>query len=265
MSLAVSQRTSACALLLVAGTAVVSLSIVALPAAAIAQGYGAPVSYGKPYTPPWHAGARRPLDNSYRAPPPPVPASRPAWRPPAAIWQGLYIGAHGGAASGRITDRDFDETVKMSGGVLGLHGGYNAQIGNWVLGLEGDGTWAGVEGDRHVGGGAAVDGRVDWTSSLRLRAGYAFDNVLLYVTGGAAFAGIEVGISDGLGSARVSDTLLGWAIGGGIEMKLAPSVSGRLEAIHYGFNDKSIELRGGSVPIDAGSTTVRAGLTFHLN
>lgn len=230
-------------------------------------GYGAPVDYGRSYTPPpayappWQAGAgnRRALDGSYRAP---ATAPYPSFAPPP-IWQGLYLGVHGGWSLGSVTDGDGD-TVRMSGGALGLHVGYNAQFGSWVWGLEADGTWSGAEGSRIWAGPVTVDAYSDWHSSLRLRAGYAVGGTLFYVTGGLAFANLDVGAANSLVGVRSSDVLVGYAVGGGIEMKLTSTLSGRIEALHYGFGDQSLEFPGGRVPVDLGVTTVRAGLSLQL-
>jgi opacity protein-like surface antigen len=66
-------------------------------------------------------------------------------------------------------------------------------------------------------------------------------------------------------NAVLSDTLVGYAVGGGVEMKLSQHVSARLEALHYGFGDSTMQAPQGTLRIDPDVTTVRAGLTFHWN
>lgn len=246
-------------------------SLVARIAAVVFAASGMPVGpasaqgYGMPYTPPWQSGARsdrRPLDGSYRTRQLTQPVRH---APPAPIWQGLYVGGHGGFAFGHLTDRDLDEAVRLQGAAVGLHAGYNAQLGNLVIGLEADGTWGNVDGRRTFDGASTGGGHQDWHSSLRLRAGYAFGNVLVYGTAGAAFAGLDVAVTDALGTSRASEILLGWAAGFGVEAKLLPNVSGRIEALHYGFGDKSLAFPMGSVPVDLDTTVIRAGLTFHFH
>ena len=66
-----------------------------------------------------------------------------------------------------------NDDVTLIGGV---HAGYNWQSGARVFGVEGDVSFG--------------DG-VDYLASARARLGYARDNLLLYVTGGVAFAGFD--------------------------------------------------------------------------
>lgn len=252
--------------LLAGASLVLVLAVDAGPTAApaAAQAQGAPVNYGQPYSPPWQAGARdnrRPLDGTPRR-----ASQQPAWEPPPplpAIWQGLYLGAHGGWAFGRVADR-IGDTIDLSGGILGLHLGYNHQMGNWVLGLEGDVSWSGAEGGRTYAGPVVVDAFSDWHSSLRLRAGYAVGNTLFFLTGGVAFANLDLGASNGLVEIRSSDTFVGYAVGGGLEMKLAPNLTGRIEAIHYGFGERSLAFPTGKLPVDLDFTTVRAGISWQF-
>ena len=234
-------------------------------APALAQQYGAPSRYGQPYDygPPAGTGQRRALDNTYRRPPAPVPAHRPYGRP--GIWQGLYVGGHGGWLGGDATATGGSQSVDLSGGALGLHVGYNWQGGNWVIGLEGDGTWANASGSRSFAGPTFVDAHADWTSSLRMRAGYSISNVLVYATGGAAFGGFDLGVGSTGVSSRYSDSVFGYVAGAGVEMKFTPNMSGRIEALYYGFDEKSFKFSSGTVPVDLGVTTVRAGLTYHFN
>ncbi len=228
--------------------------------------YGAPTKYGAPYTapPPSMAGARsdrRALDNSYRAPPP-TRGYEPL-RP--GIWNGLYIGGNAGYAAGSSTPSGTSDSVDMSGGAFGVHAGYNWQVRELVLGLEGDAAWNNVDGTRSFAGPLTVTAHNDWTASLRARAGYSFSNLLVYATGGVAWGGSDITSASAGLSTSASETLFGYVVGGGLEMKFMPNLSGRIEGLHYGFNDDKHRFGSGSLPIDTSVTTVRAGLTFHFN
>ena len=250
---------------------------VALTAAALmppgsqaqAQQYGAPMRYGEPYAPPAYApppydkpsgvGRRRAMDDTPRR-------QFDAEAPRPNIWQGLYVGGHVGYVTGSATPSASSwDKVDLSGAGLGLHAGYNAQFGNWVVGLETDGTWSNASGSRVFTDPSSVDAHSNWTSSLRLRAGYAFNNVLVYATGGAALGNFDIGVTTPSVSSVISQTSLGYVVGAGVEMKFARNWSGRLEALHYGFNNKTYDFATGSVPVDLGTTTVRAGLSYHFN
>jgi outer membrane immunogenic protein len=210
---------------------------------------------------PAYAGARRSLDGSLKdgAYSPTPPPSRPD------IWTGLYAGIHGGGGFGSLgSSLLVDGDVPTSGGLIGGHVGYNIQMGAFVAGLEVDGGWAGIGGDNTFTA-AALSSNIGWLSSTRGRIGYAWDNWLVYATGGLALAGQEVTASSIGANAVLSDTLVGYAVGGGVEMKLSQHVSARLEALHYGFGDSTMQAPQGTLRIDPDVTTVRAGLTFHWN
>jgi outer membrane immunogenic protein len=68
------------------------------------------------------------------------------------------------------------------------------------------------------------------------RLGVAFDRVLLYAKGGAAFTRDKYSGNDGLGG-TVSGTFnrTGWLAGGGVEWMFVPNWSVRAEYNHMGF------------------------------
>ncbi len=163
------------------------------------------------------------------------------YSPPIA-WGGFYIGANLG---GNFADdffgngrRAFDEDGQILGG---LHAGYNLQrSANLVLGLETD---------------LNVSEDIDYLSTIRARLGYAAGNVLVYGTGGVAFAGFNDTIFKG-------DTETGYVLGGGVEGKVSQNMSLGLESLYHDFEDVSVK-GGGETDIDFWS--VRARATFHVN
>src|SRR5271168_692056 len=60
--------------------------------------------------------------------------------PPSSSWTGSYFGIYGGASG--ATGSSFG----LGGGLIGGTAGYNWQNGAVVVGIEGDGGWAGVTG-----------------------------------------------------------------------------------------------------------------------
>ena len=130
-----------------------------------------------------------------------------------------------------------------SGVIGGGHIGYNLQLGQWVAGLEG--TVDGTSFSRTVTdpfGGLAVQTKDSIQGSIRLRAGYAWDRVLVYATGGVAFAGVDDEYFDPIGtitgvpgaSEKISKTRTGWTVGGGLEYALTDNWSVRAE---YRYSD----------------------------
>jgi outer membrane immunogenic protein len=160
-------------------------------------------------------------------------------------WTGFYVGVYGGYAWGdyEYGAVDDDADGALAGGTVG----YNQQFGNWVLGLEADGGWAGIEDD-------VDDVTLDWTSTVRGRVGFAFDRFMIYGTGGAAMGGLE---SNALAD---DDTRFGYAVGGGIEAALTDNISAKAEYLYIDLGDDDL----GGTPVDFDAHTVKGGLNFRF-
>jgi outer membrane immunogenic protein len=141
-----------------------------------------------------------------------------------------------------------------------------------VLGVEGDFSFTGMQDDasgnynnlydvggddhRTVGTGT-LDSKLQWFGTFRGRFGYAFDRFLPYVTAGLAVghvkttvtnAGQDFGIGGGLPgtpgaafnlSATLSDTLIGFAVGGGLDWAVTDRWSVRGEYLYLNFGGKT--------------------------
>ena len=138
-------------------------------------------------------------------------------------WTGFYLGINGGGGFGDSDWNGFAVSNSPSGGMIGGTAGYNWQGAgsSWVFGLEGDIDWAFISDTVICGVGTACETRNNWFGTVRGRAGYAFDRIMPYVTGGLAVGDIKTSIA-GVGSAH--DTKTGWTVGGGIEAALAGPV-----------------------------------------
>jgi outer membrane immunogenic protein len=182
-------------------------------------------------------------------------------------WGGYYVGGQLGYASGR-TDHasifgvfnDFD----IDGIVGGVHAGYNHQMGQWVVGLEGDIEFAGLDGD--VPGALATVDRLEsqWIGSVRGRIGYAFDRVLIYTTGGVAFGGFEASTSVPFFGVTVSDKNVhtGWTIGAGAEMAITSHVTARVEYRYTDFNEQDYAIFAGTDRDKPDFHAVRIGASY---
>jgi pimeloyl-ACP methyl ester carboxylesterase/opacity protein-like surface antigen len=171
-----------------------------------------------------------------------MPVKAPVVAPaPAFSWTGFYIGIHGGGAwldHKQTTDNvgigvcgvpsgPADCTVDKFGGAFGGLAGYNFQSGRVVFGVEVDGTWLSLRGSKIFASAPVVDGaltihsKVNWLATVRGRLGITMSPTLIYVTGGAAFGGIESGWFDSTSTALAIDkTKAGWVAGGGIRTRL---------------------------------------------
>ena len=82
---------------------------------------------------------------------------------------------------------------------------------------------------------------IDWVVTVRGRVGYAFDNILLYGTGGVAALGAKTSLSLVPGGAACGAILtscagasrqIGAALGGGVEYGFTPNLSAKLEYLY---------------------------------
>lgn len=221
--------------------------------------FGPPAGYVDHSSPPAFIGSRRPLDGSWRTTPAGSSAFGPVPRPP--IWTGLYVGLHGGYTTGSATLHGPLGSVGFDGAGGGMHFGYNWQVGSLVTGIEADTTWSDSSGSGLVSGSTGLSVTHDWTTSLRGRAGFTVDNLLVFATIGAA-AGHAGWTTGGY---QASETFFGLTLGAGLELKLQDNLSLRIEGLHYIFQDRDVTLSAGTARIDADMTTIRAGLTMHFN
>jgi opacity protein-like surface antigen len=100
----------------------------------------------------------------------------------------------------------------------GLLSGYNYQMGQLVVGVEGDFTGWTVGKIRYTAiTGDFLTAHSEWGGSIRGRPGYAADRALLYVTGGAAFVSNETSIPFTGISIGGDGTRWGWTVGGGLD------------------------------------------------
>jgi outer membrane immunogenic protein len=188
------------------------------------------------------AGSAFAADLPYRGPPPVY-----APPPPIFTWTGIYIGGQVGYAWGSDpideVDTVFDHNAffndKPNGVIGGAHLGYNLQIAQWVAGLEGSVDGTSLHGTRTSAGPLVVtmSTRPDVQGSIRGRVGVAFDRVLIYGTGGAAFSGITNNYSLGFPfflSESDTKTRTGWTVGGGLEYAVTNNWSIRAE---YRYSD----------------------------
>jgi outer membrane immunogenic protein len=171
-------------------------------------------------------------------------------------WTGFYIGAHIGGAWA-------DKSWSAPGvGALGGHTGdgfigggqigYNWQTGPWVFGIEADFTWADLKGSN-------VDlafptftntTTVDFFGSIAGRVGYAWNNWMLYLKLGGAWANDDYRTSNGIVTQTGSDTRWGWMIGTGVEYGLTPNWSVKLEYNYMDFGTDRVILQPGAFNTD---------------
>ena len=194
---------------------------------------------------------------------------------PVPSWSGFYAGLNAGYAFGHAhTVLPFNGpavTSAYDGFIGGGQIGFNWQTGSAVFGLEADIQYADVTGGEILPATTVLaTNTMDWFGTARARAGYAFNGILPYVTGGFAFgrnAYQFTDVSSGNGAGG-SATHTGWAIGGGVEFMVRDAWSVKFEYLHVdlGTQDtiRGVPFTGEVTPIDLKFDLVRMGANYRF-
>ena len=176
----------------------------------------------------------------------------PAVIPPIYNWSGFYIGINGGGASAHTTWDQLAPLVagegshNATGGTVGGQVGYRWQSANWVFGVEGQGNWADFSGDNISGvTGFRNRSRIDSFGLITGQVGYAWNNALFYVKGGAAVTGNRYDVFSGITGARLASadsTRWGATVGAGFEYGFAQGWSIGAEYDHLFMGSHNLNL-----------------------
>lgn len=194
-----------------------------------------------------------------------LPQEMPRGAPrPAFSWTGGYIGLHGGHASGDHSMTYLGGTVPVEpkGGFGGVQGGFNWQFAsNLVLGVESDISFGKIDGT-YSAGCCAVS--IDRFGTGRLRAGYALNNLLVYGTGGVAWARPDNQYFFGLITSNRA--FVGLVTGAGVEYAFSPMWSVRAEYLRLAFDDNKSDYAA-LTPFNehARYDVVRVGLNYRAS
>ena len=217
-------------------------------------------------------------------------------------WTGWYVGGRMGLATGSSQwsatpagspephasgSLDLYNWPHLSGGTGsyfgGLQAGYNVITpSRFLLGVETDALFPNTVSDTQtfsspLVGQATYQDTVLASGTVRGRLGYAFDPWLLYGTGGLAWAherltctqltGASTPACGSSGTAE-NTTLsqLGWTIGAGIAVPIAPKWSATLEYQYSDFGHNNVTFPGGAQTFrsDLALHSVQLGINYHL-
>lgn len=156
-------------------------------------------------------------------------------------WSGFYAGVNGGWGASH-NSWDFAGTNPegshdASGGTVGGQIGHRWQIGQTVLGVEGQGNWADFNGS-NISTAFPADRnqtRIDAFGLVTGQIGYAISNVLLYAKGGTAIVSSSYqvnSVASGTQLGSADTTRWGGVVGAGFEVNLTPNWSAGLEYDH---------------------------------
>jgi len=175
----------------------------------------------------------------------------PYYPPPAAVynWTGFYAGLNLGYEWGKVTNSGIDPSGVAGGGQIG----YNWQSGQFVFGAEAD-IQASAADDTF----APYKFANPWFGTLRGRAGFAINNVLLYGTLGLAYGDLRASF----GGLDESKTLAGWTGGLGMEVGFTPNWSAKVEYLYMDLGSRAYTLTATDNGLQA--SYLRLGVNYHF-
>ena len=170
-------------------------------------------------------------------------------------WTGFYVGGHLGHGGGTQdwTNIQYPTSGCCAAGLDPGSGSYNGflggaqvgfkyQIGQFVLGIEGDLSGSGIKGDFTCFGrdySATCSSELRWIGTLGGIVGFAFNNILIYGKGGIAVAGDKLHALTVFGDTYDgAATRTGSVIGFGAEFAFMPRWTVKIEYNQMNFDDR---------------------------
>jgi outer membrane immunogenic protein len=209
---------------------------------------------------------------------PPAPAA-----PSLYSWTGCSVGAHVGAGRGTAHFSDpnaplntllaspgqaIDDVGNHAHALGGVQAGCDYQFAtHWVIGAAGDFAWTGIQEQAidpffagKNNGPMSVNAKNEWIATATARMGYAWDRVLIFGRGGAAWSRDQFGVQNspvwgnpfnacGPSFAATiacnptgTSTRTGWTAGFGAEWAFAGNWTAGFEYNYYRFGTKTVSL-----------------------
>ena len=197
----------------------------------------------------------------------PAPYYDPA---PIFTWTGLYAGINGQLGVGSYTNGGDQVFGSPFGGLGGVTLGYNYQSGSLLIGAEADAGFGSISGHGNFGRATNSYGTINGIGTLRARAGYIFNQRLLfYATGGYAGTVLNGKIADYAFSPNYvlneGHYLNGFAVGAGVEYAITTKISVKGEYLFTGFGSRQY-FSGTRDTISSGAdiSLIRAGVNYHF-
>jgi outer membrane immunogenic protein len=173
---------------------------------------------------------------------------------PSFNWSGFYLGAQVGAASmsTRLADdNDFfdNEGVnpdRHTGITGGGYAGVNWQFGSFVVGI--DGQWSGYDAKtvsnlQHLTD-SSVQSTIHDAGNVKARVGLAFNNTLVYVAAGPAWASSTIAVANATTAFTNDKVVSGFAVAGGVEHAISSNLIFRGQLQYATYDTQRVALTG---------------------
>jgi outer membrane immunogenic protein len=229
----------------------------------------------------------------------PLPVKAPPL--PVDLWTGWYAGGNFGGSFGTLNETATRgvadilippvQSTRFNGILGGVQAGYNWHMdSSWLFGLETDfqGTseqaslrWAQAATFNTLAIGLPAVSlnnteRLPWFGTARARIGWTPNaGALLYATGGVAYGGINGSDSLTVGAlapinASFNTVRVGWTVGGGVEVFVAPKWTVKAEYLYMDFGTFTNRFVGAGTfnPVNISTHLTdqvgRAGFNYHF-
>jgi outer membrane immunogenic protein len=190
--------------------------------------------------------------------------------PPAAAffdWSGIYIGGHIGYGYAEADIAGLGTQVlrlESEGFLGGAQGGWNYQMGRFVLGAELDFSFADINSNNSnvTNTLGNVSSNTPWIATATTRLGYTWDRFLVYGKVGAAFAQFDYNIDN----LTASETRVGFTVGTGLEWAVSGNWSAKAEYNYLDFGRSSVNFDGSTVSLDIDQriSVIKAGVNYRF-
>ena len=209
------------------------------------------------------------------------PNAAPVYSAPAYSWTGFYVGGHAGYGGMWLDGSGPNGAASgvLPGWLLGGQVGYNYQISQFVLGIEGDASWSGMQITSPTSGGkvlikshyiATVAGRLGYSLEHMSLFGYALNPILIYGKGGLAYTDEAWEITSNNAVATGTFNRDGWMAGVGAEYALWGnwSVKAEYNYLNFGTIHEILTRKNGPVfivgNVNAHDHIGKAGFNFRF-
>jgi outer membrane immunogenic protein len=169
---------------------------------------------------------------------------------PSADFSGVCLGVDAGVGLGSAG------AGKASGTIGGAHIGYNFQASRLVGGAEADFLTSGIKS----GNLSTTSFQQNFLSSMRVKTGWAFGDLLAYGTLGWGYSTSK--FTDATGTSNKS--IKGTAYGAGAEFAVTRNAFLRVEYLRYDFGAQTYVTPQGPSSLTTNTNLLRAGASVHF-